>query len=280
MKKRKIIVIILFTISFGLFTYSLLNIAKWFKDNESTNKVIQKINETVEVKEIEDTEDIVVIPPVEEEIIEEEPKEEPKETKVDPYWEFIGTNLINVDFSDLKEVNKDVVGWIKVEGTNINYPFVQSGDNSYYLTHTFDRSFNRAGWVFLDYRNNLTNGRNTILYAHGRINTTMFGSLNKILTNGWTKDANNYIVKISTAEESSLWQIFSAYHIPTTNDYIQTDFRSDEEYGNFLNKLKDRSMFDFRTSIANTDKILTLSTCYNEFEKMVVHAKLIKKMSR
>ncbi len=277
MKHRKVIVIILFTISFGLFTYSLLNIAKWFKDNDSTNKVIKKINETVDVEEIEDTEDIVVIPPEE---MPEELVEEPKEEKVDPYWEFIGTNLINVDFSDLKEVNKDVIGWIKVEGTNINYPFVQAADNSYYLTHTFDRSYNRAGWVFLDYRNNLTNGRNTILYAHGRINTTMFGSLNKILTNGWTKDANNYIIKISTVEESSLWQIFSAYHIPTTNDYIQTDFRSDEEFGNFLNTLKGRSMFDFRTSIGSTDKILTLSTCYNEFEKMVVHAKLIKKMAR
>ena len=108
----------------------------------------------------------------------------------------------------------------------------------------------------------------------------MFGSLNKILTNGWTKNSNNYVVKISTAEESSLWQIFSAYHIPTTNDYIQTDFRSDEEYESFLNALKNRSMFDFKTTIGSSDKILTLSTCYNELEKMVVHAKIIKKMAR
>ena len=276
MKARKIIVIILFTISFGLFAYSLINIGQWFKDNEDINRVVEKINKTVEVKEIEDTDDVVVIEPSIQEGIEEEPKEE----KVDPYWEFIKVSLIDVDFSDLKEVNKDVVGWIRVEGTNINYPFVQSTNNEYYLNHTFDNSFNRAGWVFLDYRNNLTNGKNTILYAHGRINTTMFGSLNKILTNGWTKDANNYIIKISTVEESSLWQIFSAYHLPTTNDYIQTDFRSDEEYGKFLNTMKDRSMFDFRTTISNTDRILTLSTCYNEFEKMVVHAKLIKRIPR
>ena len=276
MNKSKVIVIILFTMSFGLFTYSLINIGQWFIDNDSTDKVVEKINEIVEVKEIEDTEDVVVIPPVEEEVVEEEPKEE----KVDPYWEFINTSLIDVDFSDLKEVNQQVVGWIRVEGTNVNYPFVQAPDNEYYLTHTFDHSYNKAGWVFLDYRNNLTNGKNTILYAHGRLNTTMFGSLNKILTNGWTKDANNYIIKISTVEENSLWQIFSAYHIPTTNDYIQTDFRSDEEFGNFLDKLKDRSMFDFKTSVASSDKILTLSTCYNEVEKMVIHAKLIKKIDR
>ena len=279
MKARKIILIIIFLISFGLFTYSLLNIAKWFKDNDSVNKVVDKINDITEVKEVEDTEQTVVIP-LEETPVEETPVEEKPEPKVDPYWEFIKTNLIDVDFSDLKQVNKDVVGWVKVEGTNVNYPFVQASDNKYYLTHTFDRTYNKAGWVFLDYRNHLTDGRNTILYAHGRVNTTMFGSLNKIFKNGWIKNPNNYIIKVSTLEENSLWQIFSVYHIPTTSDYIQTDFISDEEYGNFLNIIKNRSKFDFNTTIANTDKILTLSTCYNEFEKTVVHAKLIKMTPR
>ena len=133
MKARKIILIIIFLISFGLFTYSLLNIAKWFKDNDSVNKVVDKINDITEVKEVEDTEQTVVIP------LEETPVEEKPEPKVDPYWEFIKTNLIDVDFSDLKQVNKDVVGWVKVEGTNVNYPFVQASDNKYYLTHNFLR---------------------------------------------------------------------------------------------------------------------------------------------
>lgn len=87
-------------------------------------------------------------------------------------------NLINVDFNELKKFNSNTKGWIQVNGTNINYPFVQAKDNKFYLTHSFDKSYNSAGWVFLDYRNNINElSKNTIIYAHGRLDTTMFGSL-------------------------------------------------------------------------------------------------------
>ena len=78
-------------------------------------------------------------------------------------------NLIDVDFTELKQTNSDVIGWIQVNGTNINYPFVQTNDNSYYLTHAFNKSYNDAGWVFLDYRNNDTNNRNIVTDSSHRI---------------------------------------------------------------------------------------------------------------
>lgn len=156
-------------------------------------------------------------------------------------------NMINVNFSVLKRTNPDVVGWLKVNGTNINYPFVQSKDNKYYLTHSFYKSYNAAGWIFLNYRNNNT---------------------------------NNYVIKVSTETENSLWQIFSVYHIPTTSDYLQTDFNSDTEYQNFLDILKNRSGHNSNTNVSDTDNILTLSTCYSNREKMVVHAKLIKRAKK
>ena len=189
-------------------------------------------------------------------------------------------NMINVDFNSLKRTNPDVVGWLKVNGTNINYPFVQSSDNEYYLTHSFNKSYNGAGWVFLDYRNNGTNNKNTIIYAHGRSNKTMFGTLKNVLNNGWLNNTNNYVIKISTETENSLWQIFSVYRIPTTSDYLQTNFNDETEYQNFLDMIKDRSSYNFDTNVASTDNIITLSTCYNNSDKMVVHAKLIKKESK
>lgn len=70
---------------------------------------------------------------------------------------------------------------MKVNGTNINYHFVQANDNIYYLTHSFNKSYNAVGWVFLDYRNNNTNNKNTIIYAHGRTNKTMFGVIIQII---------------------------------------------------------------------------------------------------
>ena len=129
----------------------------------------------------------------------------------------------------------------------------------------------------MDYRNNITDmDKNTIIYAHGRIDNSMFGSLRKTLNSSWYGNNENYIINFSTENYNSLWQIFSLYKLPTTSDYLQIDFNSDSEYLEWLNMLKDRSIYDFKTNVNNENKIITLSTCYNDDEKLVVHAKLIK----
>ena len=190
-------------------------------------------------------------------------------------------NLINVDFTNLKQINSSTRGWIQVSGTNINYPFVQSDDNAYYLNHSFDKSYNSAGWVFLDYRNNINNlSQNTIIYAHGRIDNTMFGSLKNTLEPSWLNDTNNHIVKLSTENENTLWQVFSIYRIPTTNDYIKVNFANNNTFKAWTEMLINRSVHNFNTSISANDNVLTLSTCYNNTEKVVLHAKLIKREKR
>ena len=267
-KWKNIILILIITTSSITLLISIFNIIKWKIDSNKTNYEITNIQENINVEEIQDTENTEIIEPV---------IEVPKEN---PYWDYINMNMINVDFNGLKRTNPDVVGWLKVNGTNINYPFVQSSNNDYYLTHSFNKSYNGAGWVFLDYRNNGTNNKNTIIYAHGRSNKTMFGTLKNVLNNGWLNNTNNYVIKISTETENSLWQIFSVYRIPTTSDYLQTNFNDETEYQNFLDMLKDRSSHNFDTNVSSTDNILTLSTCYNNSDKMVVHAKLIKKENK
>lgn len=267
-KWKNIIPILIIITSSITLLISIFNIIKWKIDSNKTNYEITNIQENINVEEIQDTENTEIIEPV---------IEVPKEN---PYWDYINMNMINVDFNGLKKTNPDVVGWLKVNGTNINYPFVQSSDNDYYLTHSFNKSYNGAGWVFLDYRNNGTNNKNTIIYAHGRSNKTMFGTLKNVLNNGWLNNTNNYVIKISTETENSLWQIFSVYRIPTTSDYLQTNFNDETEYQNFLDMIKNRSSHNFDTNVASTDNILTLSTCYNNSDKMVVHAKLIKKENK
>ena len=264
-KKTKIILSIIIIISLLLLIYSIVNIVIWKNDSNKTNKQIEDIQEEIKVTEVVDTENTEII------------EQEEEIPEFNPYWDYIKMNMLNVDFSELKKINNNVKGWIQVNGTNINYPFVQANDNKYYLTHSFDKSWNSAGWLFLDYRNNNTNNKNTIIYAHGRNDKTMFGSLRTVLTKNWLSNTNNYVIKISTEKENSLWQIFSTYHIPTTSDYLQTNFDSDNEYQEFLNIIKDRSSYNFNTSVNNNDNILTLSTCYSNSDKMVVHAKLIKK---
>lgn len=186
-------------------------------------------------------------------------------------------NLINVDFNSLKSLNSDTVGWLKVNGTNINYPFVQYNNNEYYLTHSFDKKYNKAGWVFVDYRNNLEElDKNTIIYAHGRLNNTMFGSLKNIIKSNWYENSKNHIIKISTEHQNTLWQVFSVYVINTTSDYLKVSFNDNIEFEIFAKMLINRSEYNFKTKINKDDKIVTLSTCYNNTKKVVMHAKLIK----
>ena len=267
-KWKNIIINLILLISIILFTTSIINLIKWKLDSNKIETQINEIEKITPIEEIKDNKNTEII-------------EQTNIEKNNPYWDYIKMNLINVDFTKLKEKNNDTKGWIQVNGTNINYPFVQSIDNLYYLTHSFDKKYNDAGWVFLDYRNNINNlSKNTILYAHSRLDKTMFGSLKNILKNGWLKDTNNHVIKLSTEEENTLWQVFSVYHIPTNNDYIQVKFKDNQEFINWTNKLIARSSYNFKTKVNESDNVLTLSTCYKTDEKMVLHAKLIKKETR
>lgn len=263
-KKRKklnvknLCLLIFFLVMLIVFLFSLIKVIMWIIDNNNTNDIIKKVANTYEINEKSYDNEIII-----------------NENEKDIYFDYMNLKFIDVDINKLKTFNKDTIGFIKVMGTNINYPFVQTLDNDYYLNRSYDKTYNNAGWIFLDYRNNGFNDKNTIIYGHGRINGTMFGSLKDTLKSSWQSNKDNYIIKISTEKENSIWQIFSVYKIATTSDYLQTSF-SDNEFESFINLIKGRSSYNFETNVTNEDKVLTLSTCYNDNDKMVVHAKLIK----
>ena len=259
------IFVILCSIFISIIVFCLIKIFIWGKDNKDTSKVINDINNAVNVTLRDDDDNTELV-------------NDTNEEETSDYWYYIKFPLIDVDITELKEKNSDTVGWINVNNTNINYPFVQTKDNSYYLNHSFDKKYNEAGWVFLDYRNSKNlNNKNTILYAHSRLDKTMFGSLSKVLKSSWYNNKDNHIIRLSTDTENTLWQIFSVYKIPEESYYITTNFNSNEEYTKFLNTIKQRSIHNFNTNLDANDKILTLSTCYSDTERTVVHAKLIKR---
>ncbi len=265
--KKLILISIIIISTIGLII-SIFNVVKLTKYSNETIDKIEEINNIVEVIETESNENVEII------------KQEEKPKK-NIYWDYIKLNMINVDFSELKKINKSVRGWIQVKGTNVNYPFVQANNNDFYINHSFDKTYNKAGWIFVDYRNKLDGtDKNTIIYGHALLNKAMFGSLKLITENGWLNNEENFIIKMSSEKENTLWQVFSVYHIPTTSDYLQTDFINDDDFLNFISLIKDRSSYDFETGVDEKDKILTLSTCYNKKERTVIHAKLIKKETR
>ena len=269
--KRKIkkwvlnVLLIFFLIVFGIGIYKLLD---WNKDNNDTDKIIEEINNQVNIIEKEDDETTEIMG---------KPVEDESEV-INDYWYYVKFPLIDVDITSLKNKNADTIGWINVNNTNINYPYVQTSDNKYYLDHSFDKSYNEAGWVFMDYRNNSNlDNKNTILYAHSRLDKTMFGSLSKVLKYDWYSNKDNHIIRLSTENENTLWQIFSVYKIIEETYYITTNFNNNEEYTEFLSTLKGRSIYNFNTNLNGDDRILTLSTCYDDNIRTVVHAKLIKR---
>lgn len=262
-----------------LFSIILLVIAtngifNWWTDNKKIEKLTSEINNSVSIEEK------IPDPDLTENINPPEPEDTSEEAN--DYWDYMQMNLLSVDFTELLNKNKDTVGWIKVNGTNINYPIVQTTDNSYYLTHAFDGSYNDAGWIYADYRNDMVNfDKNTVIYGHSRLDTTMFGSLKNILESDWYNNKDNHIIKLSTPTENTLWQVFSVYTIEAESYYITTEFYSDEQYKTFLDTLKNRSNVSFSATVNTNDKILTLSTCKDNFgNRVVMHAKLIKKETR
>lgn len=265
LKKKNIILLFFILICLITLTISLLNIKTWSKENIETKKQLEIINQNTKIQEKKDNENTIIFNPQ---------LDTPKSS---PYWEYTKMELINVNFSKLKKINSNTVGWIQVNGTNINYPFVQTKNNTYYLDHSFDKTYNKAGWIFLDYRNNLNNlDKNTIIYGHSRLNGTMFGSLKQTLNKKWLNNTDNHVIKLSTEKENTLWQVFSIYHIKETSDYLKINFNTNNNFNDFSNMIIDRSIYDFKTTISEADKILTLSTCYKEDERLVLHAKLIK----
>lgn len=263
-KLKKWVWVLIFIILIVIILICISKIIFWLKDNKQTEDIVKNINDSVEIIEKQDDDNTELVGS--------------EETKESDYWYFIKMPLIDVDINNLKEKNSDTVGWINVNNTNINYPYVQTSNNEFYLEHSFDKKYNEAGWVFLDYRNNSNlSDKNNILYAHSRLDKTMFGSLSKTLKSTWYNNKDNHIIRLSTETENTLWQIFSVYKIEEESYYITTIFNTDDEYQKFLNTIKDRSVHNFKITLTPQDKILTLSTCYSETERTVVHAKLIKR---
>ncbi len=210
--------------------------------------------------------------------IQENLKETIKENEnteiIDPVDE---TRVIKNNYiASILTINPDVVGWLKVNETNIDYPVVQASDNDYYLKHNLYNETDKNGWIFMDYRNdNYKLDANTIIFGHNMYYSgVMFGTLANAYKKSWYTNPENLTITFDTIYESNQYEIFSIYKVPKTNDYLKAYFASDEEFTEFIDLIKGRSVQDFGVEVKPGDKILTLSTCSNHTDRLVIHAKL------
>ncbi len=254
-RRKKIIIILINVLSIGCLIgggIGIKSIYDYNKDLEKEKLVSKELNSYAPaVTSIETT-------------VKEVVKEEPIDPEI--------TKL----FETLTSKNSDTVAWLKVNNTKVDTAIVQADDNKFYLNHDFDKDWNSLGWAFADYRNNFPDlSLNTILYGHTYKRTLVFSSLINVLSKDWLNNEENYYIEFTTSKAKSIFKIFSIYTIKKTNDYLDTDF-TEEEYNEFINLVKGRSIRDFNTDVVYGDKILTLSTCYNTSKyRLVIHAKLI-----
>lgn len=202
---------------------------------------------------------------------------EEKSVSVEEVKEKTIETVINEKLLKLRGINEDIVGWIKIPNTNIDYPVVQSDNNEYYLDKDIYGKASTAGSIFMDYRNDLkTDDYNRILYGHNMKNGTIFKDLMKYKYEEFFE--NNRIITFDTIYGEEQYEIFSVYVTDTSFYYIDTEFKSNDEFNEFLKKIKSKSMFESDIELEESKEILTLSTCSYEFNnaRFVVHAKKIK----
>lgn len=234
-KKIKIINIIQMLLIL-LLIYSAINIILWIKNNHENKDIITEINKSVEINNS-------------------------------------GEEKYKINFEELKQKNSDTIAWLKVENTSIEFPVVKTNNNSYYLTHNFNKENNKAGWIFADYKNKFDGtDKNIIIYGHNRRDDSMFGTLKNVIKKEWYSNEENQYITLITEKEYQKFQVFSIYQIEAEEYYLKTDFKT-TEFSDFISILKQRSIKDFNVEISDEDEILTLSTCANNNKyRVVLHA--------
>jgi sortase B len=161
--------------------------------------------------------------------------------------------------------NNDVIGWIRIEGTRVNYPVVQTRDNIYYLTHDVDNKTSKRGAIYLDYRcDPQTLLGNNILYGHHMKDGSMFASVVEYKSRNYL---NKYpVIEYATLEQTYYWDIFAVFITTTSYDYLKTEFSDSIVYLAFIKELQSKSMHKTGIELKASDKILILSTCTYEYD--------------
>ncbi len=180
--------------------------------------------------------------------------------------------------------NKNLIGWIKIDDTIIDYPVMQCNDNTYYLEHNFDQKEDRAGALFLDCNCDVVRGNdNYIIYGHHMTSGKMFASLPKYESESYYQD--HPYIRFDTIYEEAVYQVMYAFRSKVyTEDqvvfkyYQFIDAYSEEEFNSYMQEMADMAYYDTGVTAVYGDSLLTLSTCdYQETNgRFVVVAKRIQ----
>ena len=186
--------------------------------------------------------------------------------------------IVSMDFSSLREINPEIVCWIRSEGTNFDYPVLQTDDNSYYLTHLYNGEYNKNGSVFMDPRNNGDlSDKNTVLYGHHMSNDViMFGSLTRYKDQAFY--AAHPVMTLFTPDGDYAVELISGTVEDGSVEFVRFDFTDDDDFLNYVEELRRRSAFTSDVEMRPEDRIISLCTCSYEWDnaRFLLVGRLVK----
>lgn len=172
----------------------------------------------------------------------------------------------------LQETNSDIVGWLEIVGTNINYPVLQGEDNEYYLTHNYKKQKTEKGSIFLDAKYNWKiSSNNLLIYGHNLVNGQMFKDLIRYREEDFYKKHST--IRFTTEKEDIEFEIMSAFYSNVfyendTGVFRYYDFinaKKKAEYNEFVKNAKRASLYDTGVEAEYGERLITLITCsYHE----------------
>jgi len=170
--------------------------------------------------------------------------------------------LSDINLESLKTVNPDVIGWIRIPDTELDYPLIYSAekDETYYLSHTWDLQENSCGSIFVEPLNKTDfSDPNTIIYGHNMLDESMFGILDTYVMKNWWEEHKD--IYVATKEGTKHYVVFSAYQVATGEITYMIRFSTDEKHQEFIDYCVDQTKVDTGIVPTINENIITLSTC-------------------
>ena len=173
-----------------------------------------------------------------------------------------------IQLEELQKENEEIIGWLEIEGTNINYPVLQTSDNDYYLTHNYKKEYSSSGSLFLDKDFDMVNGSsNYLIYGHRNKQGLMFEDLIKYAEEDFYKEHTK--IKFTTNKDDSIYEILSVFYSRVYYKSEKNVFRyyyfvnaeNEQEYNDFVENAKKASIYDTGVTAQYGEQLLTLSTC-------------------
>lgn len=260
--KRRIIYSCVYIILALLIILSLIYIVRFFVSKKQSIQESQLLD-TIEISENQVKKENEVT----KETVNESLRENVEETNNQDF-----ERILKVE--KLQEENSDIVGWLEIEGTSINYPVLQGIDNEYYMTHNYKKQKSKNGSIFLtkDYDWSIPSS-NLLIYGHNLNNGTMFQELLKYAKEEFYKE--HPTIRFTTNKEDAEYEIISVfksrvYYKSEKNVfryYFFVNAKSEAEYNEFVQNAKKASLYNIDATAQYGDQLITLSTCSYHVEE-------------